>query len=242
MEIFTTAFNTILYQPLLNALVFLYQYLPGQDFGVAVIVLTLIIRFALYPLMLTSIKSQKMLTELQPKIQEIQQRNKDNKEKQAQEMMKLYQEQKINPFGGCLPLLLQLPILFALYRVFWHGFEPEAMSLLYSFVPNPGVIDPNFLGFLNLSQPSLVLAVLAGIFQFIQTKMMAPKHKPSTDKGQMSEITGAMQKQMIYFLPLFTVMILFRLPSAIGLYWIVTAVFSIGQQYLVLKPSEQKNA
>ena len=242
MEIFTTAFNTILYQPLLNALVFLYQYLPGQDFGVAVIVLTLIIRFALYPLMLTSIKSQKMLTELQPKIQEIQQRNKDNKEKQAQEMMKLYQEQKINPFGGCLPLLLQLPILFALYRVFWHGFEPKAMSLLYSFVPNPGVIDPNFLGFLNLSQPSLVLAVLAGIFQFIQTKMMAPKHKPSADKGQMSEITGAMQKQMIYFLPLFTVMILFRLPAAIGLYWIVTAIFSIGQQYLVLKPAEQKNA
>jgi len=235
MEIFTTAFNTILYQPLLNALVFLYQYLPGQDFGVAVIVLTLVIRFALYPLMLTSIKSQKMLTELQPKIQEIQQRNKDNKEKQAQEMMKLYQEQKINPFGGCLPLLLQLPILFALYRVFWHGFEPQAMSLLYSFVPNPGVIDPNFLGFLNLSQPSLVLAVLAGIFQFIQTKMMAPKHKPSTDKGQMSEITGAMQKQMIYFLPLFTVMILFRLPAAIGLYWIVTAIFSIGQQYLVMQ-------
>ena len=242
MNIFITAFNTILYQPLLNALVFLYQSLPGRDFGVAVIVLTLIIRFALYPLMIKSIKSQKMLSELQPKIQEIQQRNKGDKEKQAKEMMQLYKEEKINPMGGCLPLLLQLPILFALYRVFWHGMEPEAMSLLYSFVPNPGEINPFFLGLLNLSEPSLILAVLAGLLQFFQTRMLAPKQKPDPKGGQMAQLSGMMQKQMIYFFPVFTIIILWRLPAAIGLYWVITALFSIGQQYLILKPKEQKNA
>jgi len=242
MEIFITVFNTILYRPLLNALVFLYQFLPGRDFGVAVIVLTVLIRFAVYPLMLKSIKSQKMLSELQPKIQEIQQRNKNDKDRQAKEMMQLYKEEKINPLGGCLPLLLQMPILFALYRVFWHGMEPEAMSLLYSFVSNPGEINPVFLGLIDLAKPSLVLAFLAGIFQFFQTKMLVPKRKPSSKGDQMAQFSGMMQKQMVYFFPAFTVIILWRLPAAIGIYWIITALFSIVQQYLIFKPKEQKNA
>jgi YidC/Oxa1 family membrane protein insertase len=235
MEIFITAFNTVLYQPLLNALVFLYQFLPGKDFGVAVIVLTIMIRIVLYPLMLKSIRSQKALSELQPKIQEIQQRNKDDKEKQAKEMMQLYQKEKINPLGGCLPLLIQLPILIALYRVFWHGMEPGAMSLLYSFVPNPGEINPAFLGLISLAEPSLILAFLAGILQFFQTKMMMPKQKPAAKGDQMAQFSGMMQKQMLYFFPVFTVLILWKLPAAIGLYWIVTALFSIGQQYLIMR-------
>ena len=237
MHFLITAFNTILYQPLFNALVFLYQYLPGQDFGVAVIVLTVLIRFLLYPLMVMSIKSQKKLSELQPKIQEIQQKHKDDKEKQSKEMMALYQKEKINPFGGCLPLLIQLPILIALYRVFWKGMQPEAMNLLYSFIPNPGTINPTFLGLINLGEASILIAVLAGITQFFQSKMLMPKEKASYQKeGQMAQFSGMMQKQMLYFFPIFTVFILWKLPAAIGIYWIITALFSIGQQYLIFKP------
>jgi len=237
MEIFVSAFNTILYQPLFNALIFLYQFLPGKDFGVAVIVLTIIIRIILYPLMLKSIKSQKMLSELQPKIQEIQQKYKNDKEKQAKEMMGLYQKEKINPFGGCLPLLIQLPILITLYRVFWKGLEPGAVSHLYSFVPNPGEINPTFFGLINLAEPSLGLAFLAGISQFFQTKMLMPKDKkPAGEGDQMSQFSGMMQKQMLYFFPIFTVFILWKLPSAIGLYWLITALFSIFQQHIILKP------
>ncbi len=240
MEIFINAFNTLLYQPLFNALIFLYQFLPGKDFGVAVIVLTIIIRVILYPLMLKSIKSQKVLAELQPQIQEIQQKYKNDKEKQAKEMMALYQKEKINPLGGCLPLLIQLPILFALYRVFWNGLAPKAMNSLYSFVPSPGEINPTFLGLMNLAEPSLILAVLAGIFQFFQTKMLMPKTKKSAVKGdQMAQFSNIMQKQMLYFFPLFTVFILWKLPAAIGLYWIITALFSIFQQYLIIKPQKQ---
>ena len=236
MEIFVSAFNTILYQPLFNALIFLYQFLPGKDFGVAVIVLTIIIRIILYPLMLKSIKSQKMLSELQPKIQEIQQKYKNDKEKQAKEMMGLYQKEKINPFGGCLPLLIQFPILIALYQVFWKGLQPGAMRHLYGFTPNPGTIDPTFFGFINLAEPSLWLAFLAGAIQFFQSKMLAPKTLKTEKKtGQMAQFSNTMQKQMLYFFPVFTVFILWKLPSAIGLYWIITSLFSIGQQYLIFK-------
>jgi len=240
MEFIINTFNLILYQPLLNALVFLYQYLPGNDFGIAVIVLTIIIRIILYPLMVKSIKSQKALSELQPKIQELQQKFKDDKEKQTKEMMALYQKEKINPFGGCLPLIIQLPILIALYRVFWKGLEPGAMDRLYNFVPNPGAIDPTFLGLINLAEVSLVLAVIAGLTQFFQSKMLFPKkQKTDQQKGKTGQFSDMMQKQMLYFFPIFTVVILSRLPSAIGLYWIVTALFSILQQYLILKRKKE---
>ena len=235
MESLITLFNTVLYQPLFNALILLYEYLPGHDFGLAVIVLTIIIRLLFYPLMAQSLKSQKSLSEFEPRIQEIQTKYKDDKEKQAQAMMELYRKEKINPLGGCLPLLLQLPILIALYQVFWRGFRPEALDGLYSFVPHPGVIDPLFLGAINLSQTSLVLAVLAGITQFFQTKMITSKTSKPKSKDQMAQFSGMMQKQMLYFFPIFTVFILWKLPAAVGLYWIVTALFSIGQQYLIFK-------
>lgn len=243
MDLLINAFNVILYQPLFNVLVLLYEYLPGHDFGVAVIALTAIIRLLFYPLMVQSIKSQKSLSELQPKIQEIQSKYKDDKEKQARATMELYQKEKINPFGGCLPLLIQLPILIALYRVFWKGFQPEAMDMLYSFVPHPGAIDPIFLGMINLGEASLVLAVLAGITQFFQTKMITPKTpKSKKGEGQMAQFSEMMQKQMLYFFPILTVFILWKLPAAIGLYWIITALFSILQQYLIFKKPKAKRA
>ncbi len=225
-------FNTLLYQPLLNLLLLFYVYLPGHDFGVAIIVLTLVIRFLLYPLMAQSIRSQKVLSEIQPKIQELQKKYKDDKEKQMKEIMGLYKEAKINPLGSFLPLFIQFPILIALYQVFWKGLQPSSMSSLYNFVPNPGAIDPTFLGLINLSEASIILAFVAGIAQFVQTKMMTPVVKSQKSSSQISD---RMQSQMLYILPIFTVFILWKLPAAIGLYWVVTSLFSIVQQYFILK-------
>lgn len=237
----------ILYAPFLNALVLLYQYLPGHDFGVAVIVLTLLIRLLLYPLMAQAIRAQKAMAELQPKIQEIQEKFKNDRERQTKETMALYQREKINPLGGCLPLLIQMPILIAMFRVFWEGLRPEEMTNLYSFVPHPGVINPTFLGIIDLSKsfmaeingqveyywPVFVLAILAGLCQFIQTKMVSPKVKKVKGSDQMAKFSGMIQKQMVYFFPFLMFFILLRLPAAIGIYWLVTSLFSIGQQYLV---------
>jgi len=233
MQLLVQAFNTILYQPLLNILILLYEYLPGNDFGVAVIVLTILTKVIFYPLGVKAIKSQKALSTLQPKIKEIQAKYKDNKEQQTREIMALYKREKINPFSGCLPLLIQLPVLIALYRVFWSGLQPEQMVFLYSFVSPPGVIDTTFLGIVNLANPNIVIALLAGIFQFVQVKMATSKPKENEKKD--SSFAGQMQKQMLYFMPAFMVLILFRLPSAVGLYWLTTTLFTIVQQYVILK-------
>ena len=97
----------------------------------------------------------------------------------------------------------------------------------------PGAIDPTFFGIVNLANPNMVIAFLAGIFQFIQVKMATPK--PKEDKKKDSSFAGQMQKQMLYFMPAFMVLILFRLPSAVGLYWLTTTLFTIIQQYVILK-------
>jgi len=236
MESLINIFNTILYQPLFNALVLLYQFLPGNDFGIAVIALTLLIRLLLSPLMLQSLKSQKSLSKVQNKVQEIQRQYKDDKDKQIQEITQLYQEEKINPIGGCLPLLIQLPVLIALYRVFWKGLQPESLNYLYSFIPEPKSINSYFLGILDLSQPSSILALLAALGQFYQTKMMQGHIKKGPKKKEVSDqVSEMISKQTLYFFPALTFFILLRMPSAVGLYWIITILFSIFQQYLIYK-------
>ncbi len=233
-------FRTILYQPLFNILIFLYAYIPGNDLGVAIILLTVLIKLLFFPLSLKAVKSQKALSGIQPKIKEIQEKYKDNKEEQSKKMMELYKEEKINPFSGCLPLLIQLPVLIALFwvfRAFEGGISGVEFQMLYSFIPRPETVNPYFLGFLNLVEPSIYIAVLAGISQFLQTRMTLPKTK--TEKK--ADFSSMMQKQMQYFFPVITVVILLRLPSAIGLYWMTTTIFTIIQQYVVFKKKPKSN-
>jgi len=238
-ESITSFFYIILYQPLFNLLVWLYNYMPGRDFGLAIIVLTIVIRVILYPLSVKAVRSQKNLQQLQPKIQEIQKKYKDDKEKQAKEMLALYKTEKINPFSGLLLALIQLPILIALYRVFWSGLNPKELSGLYAFIQNPGHINALFLHIIDLSKPNLVFAVLAGLVQYFQTKMLAPKNIGQKQTGA-PDFSQVMQKQMMYFFPAFTVIILIGLPSALGLYWTVSGLFSIIQQYFILKNKPEK--
>ena len=232
MNFLINSFNLILYRPLFNGLILLYQYLPGHDFGLSVILLTVLIRLILYPLMSQSFKSQKALSNLQLKIQEIQKKYVNDKEKQVKEIVDLYQKEKINPFSGLILVFLQLPILIALYQVFWKGLQPEEMANLYSFVSQPEKINPSFLGLVNLAEVSLILAILAGVLQFFQTKLLIPQKEGGKTDPQFSDI---FQKEMIYFFPILTILILLRLPSAISLYWIITSLFSIIQQQLIFK-------
>jgi YidC/Oxa1 family membrane protein insertase len=229
-------FNLFLYKPLFNLLVLLYNYIPGHDFGIAVIILTIIIRLILYPVSVKAVNSQKVLQKVQPQIQEIQKKYKDDKEKLAKETLEVYKKEKINPFGGLFLALIQLPILIALYRVFWLGLKPTELANLYNFIANPGTINAVFLGIIDLSKPNIIFALLAGILQFFQTKQLAPKATlKKTNEPDMSQV---MQKQMLYFFPVITVVILFNLPSAIGLYWTVSGIFSVIQQYFLLKKND----
>lgn len=233
-------YHLVLFQPLLNLMIFLYNIIG--DFGIAIIIVTVLVRLALVPLSVKSIKSQKALQELQPKMNEIKNKYKDNKEEQSKALMEFYKENKINPLSSCLPMLIQLPIIFALYRVFRQGLTEESMVHLYSFVQKPDVLNPLFIGILNLSESNVILAVLAGAFQFIQSKMLMPKikKKKATGKGIMGDVSSIMSKQMTYFMPVMTVFIAMSLPSGLALYWIATTLFAIGQQYIIMRnPKEE---
>src|SRR3989344_1455225 len=163
-------YNTILYKPLFNAVIFLYNTLPGDDFGLAVIILTLIIRIILFPLTVKTILSQRSIAKINPKIKEIKEKFKNNTQAQSAAIMNLYKENNVNPLAGCLPLLIQLPILIALYKVFGAGFKPENLDLLYRFIINPGFIDPISFGFLDISANNKILALITGCFQYFQLK------------------------------------------------------------------------
>lgn len=232
-------YHVVLFQPLLNLLALFAYIAPGNDMGVAIILLTILIRLILYPLSRKSLKSQKALQELQPKINEIRNKNKDDKEKQSQELMKFYQENKINPMSSCLPMLIQLPIIFALYRVFQAGMQNENLQFLYSFVPHPATINPTFFGLLDLSTPNLIMAIIAGALQFVQSKMLMDSKKKDGNQQSQKGMAGMMTKQMVYFMPLFTVFIAMSLPSGLALYWAVSTLFSIGQQYLIMRKDDK---
>lgn len=222
-----TIYNDIIYRPLLNLLVFFYNILPGHDIGVVIILVTIVIRLILAPSFHKSLKSQKAMNDLQPKLNEMREKHKDNKEAQAKAMMELYKEHKINPLSSCLPLLLQLPILIGLYQVFRTALGGHDIVGLYNFIKAPAFISAKFLGLVDLSKPSILFGVIAGLAQFWQSKLMMPKVA-----GQ-DATTKAMQLQTTYVLPVISVIIAMKLPAGLPLYWIVTTLFAVAQQYYI---------
>ncbi len=235
-------FQTFFYQPILNLVVFLYDVIPGHDLGIAIIVLTIIIKLALLPLSKKSIKAQKALQDLQPKMEEIKQKYKDNKEEMSRAIMNLYKENKVNPFGSCLPLLIQLPFLWAVFKVFRNGFENGALDLVYSFVPRPEVINTISLGVVDLSKPNVVLAVLAGVAQFWQVRMMSTKKPPVKSEGAQDEnMMAIMNKQMMFMMPALTIFIGLTLPGGLTLYWFITTVLTAVQQIFIFKHKDNND-
>lgn len=224
-----TLYTEILYRPLFNAVVFIYNILPGHDFGLAIIVLTAVIRVIFFPLSIKTVRSQKALSQLNPKMQEIKQRLKGDSAAQSAEIMKLYKDHNINPLSGCLPLIIQLPILIALYQAFIAGLKPENLSLLYGFVLNPGVIDKISFGFMDITSKIPLLAVLAGVAQFAQAWVA----KAQNQGLGVSKEMAALNKQMLYFFPVMIIVIGWNLPAGLVLYWVTTTVFSILEQVYI---------
>jgi len=232
-EIFTTFF----YQPILNLLVFLYNIVPFNDFGVSIILLTVIIKLIFWPLGSKAIKSQKALQDLQPKIDEIKKTYKEDKIGSSRAIMDLYKENKVNPFSSCLPLIIQLPFLWAVFRVFRVGVS-NSLDLVYPFIYKPEVINTFSFGFIDLASPNLYLALLAGAAQFWQAKMMTTRKPLIKSSGSKDEnMLAIMNKQILYIMPAVTVFIGMSLPGGLTLYWFVITVFTAVQQLLVFKRS-----
>jgi len=226
-------FNEFLYRPISNVLAVLSLWLPGQNFGLAVIVLTIAFKLLLLPLNKTMEEGKNNLAKIQPKIKKIQEEFKDDEKKQLEELKILYKEHNFNPLSSFIPLLIQFPVLIALYRVFLKGFTQKD---LYSFVPHAINVDYSFFG-ANLMTPSLVLAVITVMVYFVQTKISLQNNK--NDNNKKNDMAMNFQKQMPYFFSILTFVVLVKVPSAVSLYLIVSSLFTMIQQY-TLKKNESK--
>ncbi len=229
-------FHVILYKPLFNLLIGIYNVLPGHDLAVSIILLTIIVKIILSPLSVKMFRSQKKMATIQPKIKELQEKHKGDKNAFAQASMSLYKEHDVNPLGGCLPILIQLPIIWMLYKVFIDGLKNESLGALYSFVHNPGVINTNGLGFLDLTSPYPVLAILAGLGQGIQSWISIQLQKSqaaSTGNSATDNPALKMTQQMLYFFPIMITFISWSLPAGLVLYWVTSTVWAIMEQLYI---------
>ena len=236
-------FDAVVYHPVYNTLVFFYNIVPGQDFGIAIILTTLLIKALFIPLSKKQIESQKKMQEIQPKLKEIQAKYKDNKEKQTKALMEAYKENKVNPFAGCLPLIVQFIVLIAIYRVIMNisnGGFMISQADLYGFVANPGPVNHLFLHIMDISKPNYILALLSAVAQYYQMKMLLQTQKitslvPAPTSGQ-PDFASIMNKQMLYVLPVVAFFAGIQFPAALALYWFVSTLFMIFQQMVLFKP------
>lgn len=233
--------NTFLYDPLLNALAFLVSIIPGGDVGVAVILLTILVKVLLFPLSQKSIESQAEMNILAPEINKIK-ASGASKEEQAKQTFELYKKHKVNPFSGCLLVLIQIPIIFALYFVFFKGIKFDS-GLLYSFIHAPEHANMVFLGIIDIGQKSLILAILAGVSQYLQAHFM-PKPTSSPAAGSVPSFSESFAKsmhmQMKYIFPFIVAFIAYSISGAVALYWITSNLFMVGQQIYVKKEKNFK--
>ncbi|HVY36044.1 MAG TPA: YidC/Oxa1 family membrane protein insertase [Candidatus Paceibacterota bacterium] len=234
-----TLWNNFIYEPIYNSLVFIAQHVTFKDVGLAVILLTVIIRLIILPLSKKSIVSQYKMKLLEPKLAEIKAK-KLSKEEESKQTFALYKQEKINPFSGCLYLLIQLPILFALYYVFIKGiYQPDH---LYSALSIDGLKN-TFLGLFDITKPFLALAILAGVTQAIQAFLAPKPTTPGADeKGFQASFTKSLSLQTRYVLPLIIIFIASKLAAAVSLYWTVANLFSIAQELYFRKTVRSKLA
>lgn len=231
-----TLWNNFIYEPIYNALVFIASNVAFKDVGLAVLIVTVLIRFILMPLSKKSIISQYKMRLLQPKLDEIKSRGL-SKEEESKAQFALYKTEGINPFSGCLYLLIQLPILFALYFSFMKGInQPEH---LYSFLSTEGLKN-SFLGLIDITKPFIPFAVLAGITQAVQA-FLAPKPPTTSGEGFQAQFTKSLSMQTKYVLPIIIIFIASKLAAAVSLYWTVTNLFSIGQELYFRKTLKLKS-
>lgn len=219
-------FHEIFYRPLFNILVSIYNLIPGGDFGIAIIVLTILIRVILFPLSIKGARSQKALADIAPEMAALKEKYKNDQAAYSAATLALYKERGVNPITGCLPILIQLPIIFALYRVFFSGINEGNMKDLYSFVSQPETFNAMFLGILDTAQKYWFIAPIVGALQFLQAKLSISKN--STPSAQSS-----LNKQMLYIFPFVLAIISWSLPAGVNLYLITTTAFSAFEQWYI---------
>lgn len=233
---FVSLFYALIFNPLYNALVFLVSIVPFADVGLAVIVLTVIVKLTLFPLSLKAVKTQIVIRSIEPQLTKIRETYKDKAE-QARKTMELYKEQGINPFSSIALIFIQLPIIFGLYWVFVKGGFPEVNpDILYPFTPIPEMFNMQFLWISDISGRDIILALLAGITQYFQIKLTLPPLKERAKNPSLKDdLARSFHLQMRYVMPVIVVIIAYVISAAIAIYWTTSNLFAIGQELYVRK-------
>ncbi len=236
-------FDTILIAPLVNALFLIYGIIPGHDFGVAIILLTILIRLILWPLASKQLHSQKKMQSLQGDISKVKIKAGGDKQKEQAMLMELYKEKEVNPFSACLPAILQFPILIAMFVVFQKAtgsidgvekllYEPvKNLSYISSILSGQTAFNTTLFGLIDMAKPSYLLAIIAGLTQFVQVKMITPRKQKTDAADPQAKMTSFMN----YTFPALTVFIAWGLPAALPTYWITTNFIAIFQQWLIMR-------
>ncbi len=239
---FSYIWHTIFFDPIYNLLVFFIDVVRGGDVGLAIIATIIVVKMVLFPLSISAAKTQKVMRDIEPKLQKIKEEHKDNRESQAREMMLLYKEANINPFASIFLLFLQIPIIFALYFAVSNGggvaLPDINTGLLYSFIKEPVAITMNFLGLVDITGRSALLALGAGVAQYIYTNMTLPP-LPDKKAGETptlkEDFMRNMHMQMKYVMPVFIALIAYSLTTAIALYFMVSSLVAIAQEFYIRK-------
>ncbi|MCC6643121.1 YidC/Oxa1 family membrane protein insertase [Candidatus Peregrinibacteria bacterium] len=239
MSFFGWLWTTVIHQPIYNALIFFASIAPGHNLGLAIILLTILIRTILLIPNQKALKSQKKLQSVQHKISSLKDKHGDDQQKIAQETFAIYKEHKVSPFGSCLPILIQLPILIGLFNVIQNGMDPGSSWLLYPPLKSFDLtlIETNFYGLWDLTKIDFItLPVLVGLLQFLQVKLSMGRKKPAA--GKSSEMETA-SRTMMFIMPVMIAFFTASVPSGVGLYWAFSTTYGIIQQLIVNKQHEQ---
>jgi YidC/Oxa1 family membrane protein insertase len=225
-------FHTFFYEPIYNLLVLVLTYIPLHDIGAAILVVTLIVKIILTPLNLSALRSQYIMKRIEGEMNELKKEHKSSPQEASKKMMELYKREKVNPFASLFVIIIQIPIIFALYKVFSNGLHADPNSL-YSFIHFPENLHTLAFGLFDVTEKSIVIAVLAGLSSYIlarrQTQMMVSKRKEGEDETFQDQFMKSMRIQLLYVLPVIIIFSAAILPSALGFYWFINNVVTYGQ-------------
>ncbi len=236
-------FHTIIVTPLYNGLIGLLEFGSWVDVGIAVVILTVVVKTALSPLSLKAARTQRLMKEIEGPMKEIREKYKDDREEQGKKMLELYREKNINPFSSFVTLFIQIPVILGLFYVFSKGGLPEIQTdLLYSFVPEPGSVSMMFLGLIDMAGKSKLLAFFAGVTQHFQARFAMPPLQPREENATFQDdFARSMQTQVKYVLPFVIMFVAYVASAAVALYWITSNIFAIGQELYVKRTLEAEN-
>jgi YidC/Oxa1 family membrane protein insertase len=239
---FSFIWHTFFFDPIYNTLIFFVDTVRGGDVGLAIIATVVVVKLVLLPLSIKAAKTQKIMRDIEPRLREIKEAHKEDRQRQAQEMLALYKEYNLNPFASIFLIFLQIPIIFALYFSVYSGggiaLPAVNTALLYSFIPTPTEVSTMFLGIVDVTGRSLVLALGAGITQYFYTSMTLPKLEPRDKDAAPNfkdDFTRNMHIQMKYVMPVLIVFIAYTISAAIALYFFVSNLVMLAQELYVRK-------